>query len=227
MAQDAPIVITWIVIVLLTVLTFAGGAWLLRGRRNLWTLLSAVLVFGLAGYASQGAPDQPSASALAKNSDGPVTPGLIESRREFFDPSDLSSRFVTVSDGFARRGDYQRAAELLRGVVAENPRDGEAWLALAIALVEHAEGNITPPAGYAFQMARQHLSGNPAPAYFLGLAELRSGNFEETRDLWAAGLDEVAEDAEGREYLQLRLARLDQLLEAIATQQAGQMPPGL
>ncbi|GAA4036162.1 tetratricopeptide repeat protein [Parerythrobacter jejuensis] len=213
--------IGWLAIGAVALVAFALGAWLLREQRNLLTLLAAIIVFGLAGYAWQGAPSYPAAPATATSSSA-ANPGLIEARREFFDPANTASRFVVVADGFARNGDFERAAVILRGAVVENPNDGEAWLALGVALVEHAEGEVTPPALFAFQRARALLTGNPAPAFFLGVSELRAGRLIETRELWAQALEAAPEGAPGRTYLAERLAGLDALMAEIVARQTPQ-----
>ena len=121
-------------------------------------------------------------------------------------------RFVITADGFTRRGQYADAANFLRNAVSENPGDGEAWVALGNVLVEHAEGQPTAAALYAYSRAEALLPANPAPAYFLGLSLLRAGRPGETRALWAELLASAPGDAPWREALAERLARLDAML---------------
>lgn len=213
----------WIGIAALGMVAIGAGMLLLRNHRGLWTLLAAVIVFGLAGYAWQGMPNYPSAPALASPEEVGGNAGLVDARREFFSPSDVPSNFVTVADGFARRGDFGGAARLLQGVVANNPEDGEAWLALAIALTEHAGGNTTKPAALAMGQARIKLPGNTGPAFFEGVNALREGDLLQARKLWVEGLQQSDEDAEGREFVAERVLGLDQLVQAMAArQQAGE-----
>ena len=86
------------------------------------------------------------------------------------------------------------------------------------ALVEHAEGQVTPPATYAFAKAEETMPGNPAPAYFLGFSLLRSGKPDEARGVWQALLDSSPDDAPWRDDLATRLERLDQLIDLIEAQ---------
>ena len=48
---------TWLPVIVLAAVTFAIAAFVLRTPKRGWTLIAAVLVFGLAGYALQGSPD--------------------------------------------------------------------------------------------------------------------------------------------------------------------------
>ncbi|ABC62869.1 tetratricopeptide repeat protein [Erythrobacter litoralis] len=219
---------TWIAIAAMALTAFGLGAWLLREQRGVWTLMAAMLVVGLAGYAWQGSPGYGSVSAESLE-EPRGNPGLIDARREFFDPANPPSRYVTTADAFARRGDYERAANFLRGAVSENPNDGEAWLALGVALVEHARGNEAPAAEMAFKQARARLPGNPGPAFFQGVNAMRAGEFTQARELWIEALAESDENAPGREYVAERLVGLDRLMETLMQQMQGDprtTPPG-
>ncbi len=210
---------SWLPILLLGVVTFAATVLLLKLPKAGWTLFGAALLFGLTGYAVQGWPEYPGAPKAAAVQ---VTEGnelMIEARRVYFDPESIPSRFVTVADAFARKGQYQDAANMLRNAVQDDPRDVEAWVAMGNALVEHAAGSLTPPAMYAYARAERIDPANPAPKYFLGIAHLRNGRPLETRNLWAQMLEDAPEDAEWRPDMQLRLDRLDQLLAQTAAQQ--------
>lgn len=206
----------------LPILAVAGAAFLvavlgLRVPRSAYTLLGATLLFGLAGYALQGAPGQPAAPARPLADPAATGELLVESRREFFDSAAPPARFLITSDAFARRGDYLRAAEFARSAVTENPADAEAWTALGNALAEHAGGQLTPAALYAYGQAERRAPGSPAPAYFLGLAMLRSGEPERTRAIWAELLASAPAGAAWRPVLAERLARLEALMGPAGT----------
>lgn len=89
-------------------------------------------------------------------------------------------------------------------------------MALGHALIEHADGNPTPAAVYAFARAEKAAPGHPAPPYFLGLSLLRVGRLEDTRALWAQTIAEAPEDAEWLAPMRDRLERLDALIAAMA-----------
>ncbi|QPC99712.1 tetratricopeptide repeat protein [Qipengyuania soli] len=204
---------TWLPIIALAALTFGIAVYALKLPRSLWMLFAAALLFGLAGYAMQGSPDLASAPAAGPSAQQSETGELlVEARREFYPDTALPSRFVVTADAFARRGQFEHAANFLRNAVSENPRDGEAWLALGNALVEHANGQLTAAALYAYSQAEEVQPGNPAPTYFLGLALLRAGQPGQTRALWSELLEEAPADAAWRPALEMRLQRLDALL---------------
>ena len=189
----------------------------LRLPRAGWPLFGAALLFGLAGYALQGTPGEagaPKEPAIKRTEAGVA---LVEARRELFGPVP-PSRFVTVADGFARRGQYADAAGILRGSLEQDPRDAEAWLALGNALVENAEGQLTPAAIYAFNQAERIDPASPGPGFFLGVALIRSGRPLEARKLWADMIGRAPQDAPWRAALQERLARLDSVIARIGGQ---------
>lgn len=197
--------------ILLAAGAFAFAVLALRLPRGGWALLGAALLFGLAGYALEGAPGQAGApkAAAAPRAQGGTE--LVEARRAIYGPAP-PSRFVTVADGFARRGQYTDAAGILRGALAENPNDQEAWLALANALTEAAQGQLTPAALYAYERAERADPASPGPGFFLGVALIRSGRPVEARAVWAGMLERAPADAAWRPGLEERLARLDALI---------------
>lgn len=203
---------SWLPILALAALAFVAAVFLLRLPKAGYTLLGATLLFGLAGYALQGSPGAPAApgqTAADGQQNGEL---LVQARREFFDPARLPSRFLITSDAYARRGDYERAAAFAESAVEENPNDAEAWTALGNALAEHAGGQLTPAAIYAYGQAERRAPSSPAPGYFLGLALLRSGQPERTRAIWAELLAAAPADAPWRPVLAERLARLEALM---------------
>jgi cytochrome c-type biogenesis protein CcmH len=206
----------WLPILILALAAFALAAFVLKLERQNWMLFAAVLLFGLAGYALQASPDRLSAPKLT-NAPQAAQSGeaMVSARRALFDPSQPIPSYLTVSDGFARQGRYAEAAQLLRSGTAENPGHGEGWLALANALVEHASGQVTPASLYAYSKAEQAMPGNPGPAYFLGVALLRSGMPGQARQVWAELLTNSPEDAPWREDLQARIDQLDSMMQRI------------
>lgn len=206
---------SWLPAIALAGALFLIAAFVLRLPRSGWAAFGAALLFGLAGYAFQASPDMPSAPKAAVVEASETSSAMIEARRAMFDSTMQASDFVVVADGFARRGQYADAAQLLRGVVHEDPRNAEAWIALGNALVEHADGNPTPAAVYAFTRAEQAAPGHPAPPYFLGLALLRSGRAQDARALWAQAIADAPEGAEWVAPMRERLERLDVLIAAM------------
>ncbi|MCB2075093.1 MAG: tetratricopeptide repeat protein [Novosphingobium sp.] len=213
---------SWALAFLLAVIAFCASAFLLKAPRPGWEAIGAALLLGIAGYglqASPGLPGAPKASSQKVASD----PGaLVEARRDLAgEGSSLGSNWVVMADGMARNGQYANAATLLLGAVEENPNDAEAWLALANALVSHAEGMLTPASMYAFRHAAEAQPDHPGPPFFLGLALAQSGRLGDARALWADLLENSPADAPWRADLEARLARLD---EFIASQEMPQAP---
>lgn len=209
---------TWLLVILLAGAAFACAVLLLRLPRAGWTLLGAALLFGLAGYALQGSPSLPAAPARLQPR--MVTGGeeLVAARREFFPATALPARHVVTADAFARQGRWRDAAGFLSNALGDNPRDGEAWTALGIALAQVAEGRMTPAAQLAFARAGQTPDGALAAAYFSGLGRLAEEGPLVVRAQWADALERAPADAPGRAILVQRLERLDLLLAAMAAQ---------
>lgn len=204
---------TWLPILALAGLGFLAAAFLFGLARSGWTLFGAALLFGLAGYALQGAPDQPAAPSTGVERVAEAGEMMVLARREFYEPaSTMPSRYVVTSDAFARRGQYENAANFLRNAVADNPRDDEAWVALGNVLVEHAQGQLSAAALFAYARAEELAADNPAPRYFVGLAMLRQGELAQGRRMWAEILADAPDDAPGRSVVVERLERLDMLM---------------
>lgn len=209
---------SWLPVVLLGAVAFLAAVFVLKLPRSGYTLLGATLLFGLAGYALQGSPDAPAAPGKVARDEEGTSVLMVEARRAFFDPEVLPSRYLITSDAYARRGESQRAAGFAQSAVAENPDDAEAWTALGNALADHAGGQLTPAALYAYGQAQARSPGSPAPGYFLGLAMLRGGEPERTRAIWAELVASAPADAPWRPVMVERLARLDMLLGTGALQ---------
>ncbi|GMM93997.1 tetratricopeptide repeat protein [Qipengyuania sp. MTN3-11] len=203
---------TWLPILALAALVFLVAAFLLKLPRSVWTLFGAALLFGLAGYATQGSPGQGGSPKQLTPEAVETGELIVEARREFFPANEMPSRFVVTADAFARRGDFAQSAQFLRNAVEENPQDTEAWIALGNALTEHADGQLTAAGMYAYSRAEQLAPRNPAAGYFAGLGLLRSGQPGRARAIWADLVASAPEDAEWRPALEERLARLDAML---------------
>lgn len=196
----------------LALITFIIAIAVLRVPKSGWAVLGAALLFGLSGYALQGNPGYAGAPKDAAPVASEVNFALVDARREFFGLDRVPSRFVTVSDAFSRKGQFGDAANMLTNALQDNPKDTEAWVALGNALVEHANGALTPAALYAYSQAETLDPGNAAAGYFLGIGLLRSGRPQETREIWAELIANAPDDASWKALLADRLARLDQIL---------------
>jgi cytochrome c-type biogenesis protein CcmH/NrfG len=158
-----------------------GLMWLMRLRGPMLTLAAAAIAFGCAGYALQGSPGlagQPRASAQR----GAPLP-LTGARHALMGQFDYSDNWLNMADALASRGNTEDAARLLQAQVARHPNDYKLWVGLGNALTDHAR-TITPAARLAYARAAELAPGYPAPPFFLGLAEARSGNPDEAVRLW-------------------------------------------
>ena len=202
----------WLPILALGVAAMLVAVFVLKLPKSAMSLFGAALLFGFTGYALQGSPGQPAAPGASSGDLQQSGEALVDARRTIFDTGRQPARFILVSDAFARRGQYEDAAGILQGAIAEDPDNVEAWTALASALTEHTGGQLTPAALYAFGKAEDAAPGHPGPGYFLGVALLRSGSPIDARQLWAQMLENAPEDAPWRDELALRLERLDELI---------------
>lgn len=201
---------TWVPIVLLAALTLLGTIWAFKVRPGGREALAAALVLGIAGYALQGRPDLSGSPTVpreaTRSEDGAAG---VETRQEVAPTRGSGTQWLVIADAMARNGDYGGAAEVLRGAVAKDPANGDAWLAMAMALVSHADGQLSPAALYAFRRAEVAAPESPGPPLFLGLALAQAGRLAEGRQAWADLLARAPADAPWREGLIERLAELD------------------
>ena len=202
----------WLAVLALAMFAFALAAFLLRLPKEGYALFGSVLLFGLAGYAWQGSPDQPG-SPKAAMPDAPRSgEAMITARKSLFDETRPKPNYLVTSDAFARRGQFDDAAGLLRRGLTENPDHFEGWLALAMALTAHADGFVTPAAEQAYARARAIDPANPASDFFLGFSFLQVGEVRRARAVWGDLLERTPEDAPWRSDLQARIEQLDQMI---------------
>ena len=203
----------WPVVVILAVAAFAALAVLFKAPRRSWEAIAAALIFGLAGFAFQGRPEQPGAPRDAFQAEATSGADLVEARHQLSQSGPISgSRLLVTADALTRNGSFGDAASLALGAAEKDPNNADAWLALAINLVAHADGNLTPAALYAFRRTEQADPGNPGLAFFLGLALARNGQLEKGRAMWAELLARAPQDAPWRKNVELRLAALDEFI---------------
>jgi cytochrome c-type biogenesis protein CcmH len=140
---------------------------------------------------------------------------LVETRQALAGGGAVSAnRWIVIADALVRNGRFGDAAEILRGAVAENPRDADAWLALGNALVGHAAGQLTPAAIMAYDRAQAAAPAAPGPRFFRGLALIGMGRIADGRAMWADLVAKAPADAPWRAGLAQRLGRLDALIAA-------------
>jgi cytochrome c-type biogenesis protein CcmH len=211
---------SWLYAIILALAAFAAMALPFRLPRKSWLILLAALTFGLAGYATQASPGVQGAPKSAQ--DDPLLNGeqIVNLRTNLVGARYRSrSNFIYMADAWVREGRYEGAVTLLRGVIHNNPNDGDAWLAMAIALQLHANGALTPASEHAFAKSIETLPMSAGPALFLGATLIAQGDADSliaAHRLWSSQLEVLPQEAIGRPLLEQRLAGLDQLLRQAA-----------
>jgi len=158
-----------------------GLLWLLKLRGPMMTLAAAAIAFGCAGYALQGHPNLGGSPRQASGRQPPMP--LAEARHALTGQFDYADSWLNLADALASRGRTEDAARLLQAQVDRHPGDYKLWIGLGNALADHSR-TLSPAARFAFERAAALAPGHPAPPFFLGLAEARSGNPQEAARLW-------------------------------------------
>ena len=172
-----------------------GLFWIMKMRGPMLTLVGAVLAFGSAGYALQGNPGLQGQPRVAGKRSPPMP--LTGARQAMTGQFDYADTWLNMADALASRGNTSDAANLLQAQVARHPGDYKLWVGLGNALTDHAR-TITPAGRLAFARAAELAPGYPAPPFFLGLAEARSGNPAEAVRLWRQILADAPANASWR-----------------------------
>ena len=172
-----------------------GLLWLLRLRGAVFTFAAAALMIGAAGYALQGRPTLGGSPSFAADRRPPVP--LTAARKALIGQFDAADMWMTISEGYASRGQTKDAVGVMNSAIRARPTDFAMWVGLGNALSDHAR-TLTPGAQFAFARAAELAPGHPAPPFFLGLAEARSGQLERALTRWRAILANAPADASWR-----------------------------
>ncbi len=202
----------WLLAILLAFAVLAALLLVGRVAKGAREICAAALLLGLAGYAWQGRPDLAGAPQLREKQAEPAfDEALVERRRGMAERFGPASQWFILSDGFARRGQTQQAANVLVSGIKNTPGDANLWLGLGNALVAH-DGMLSPGADYAFRRALQLDPEGPAPRYFYGLALAQSGQLVQARAQWAPLAASAPADSKVKAELEENIARIDMLL---------------
>jgi cytochrome c-type biogenesis protein CcmH len=201
---------SWILVALLALVAFVVAAFVLKAPRRGWEAIASALVLGVAGYALQAHPGLAGAPKAPSEDPANEKAAMVEVRQQLGKEQGLpADNWLVVGDALARHGQFADAAGIYSGVVAKSPKNVDGWLALANALVAHADNTLTPAAILAFRRAGEANPQHPGPPFFYGLALAQSGRLEEARATWADLLRASPPDAPWRAELEQRLASLD------------------
>jgi cytochrome c-type biogenesis protein CcmH len=194
----------WLTLLLLIAVSL-GLLWGLGARGGLLTASAAALFLGATGYALQGSPNLPGASAAAGQ--GHQVFPLTEARHAFFGYFTPAESWLRMSEALERDGNSEDAVGILQNAVNKYPGDPQLWVGLGNALVDHARG-LTPPAELAYKRAAQVAPGYPGPPFFYGLALARSGDRQGAVAVWQQILKTAPKDASWRPLVEQGVAAL-------------------
>lgn len=206
---------TWVFVIGLAVVVAVLLLFVLKVPRGGREAVGSAVLLGIAGYVTQGSPGEVGAPKVASEQVSGNAAALVEARSKVTNSGiPTLNRWVVTADAFARNGRYADAAEVLRVAVEEDPKSSEAWLAMANAIVAHADNSLTPAALYAYRRAATADPDAPGPPFFLGLAFAQEGRLAEARTRWAEVLERAPADAQWRAPLAQQLQRLDAVIAA-------------
>ena len=200
----------WLIMIVLA-LALGAALWpFLSKDKGALQFLGAALLLALAGYAWQGHPAMAGHPKAARVHEQVPDSEFAKTREDMLGRFDRASQWLTLAEGYQRRGDTESGAEIIRAGLRSNPNDPDLWVGLGNALVIHNDGLISPAAELAFQRAAQIAPEHPGPRYFFGLALAQGGQFDEAERIWRQLIAEAPPGAEYRQMIEERLQLLQQ-----------------
>ena len=200
--------IGWIMFAAIVLIVLAA-LWRFAGLgREVWTFVFAAVMLAAAGYAWQGRPGEPGYPVATANRMIEIDPELTILRGAMTERFGSDAQWLILSDALLRGGDPRTAILAIKSGLNKNPNSITLWTALGSALVEHDGGNVSPTARFAFEHAAGLVPDNPAPWFFLGLAEVRAGELDAAERNWARALALTPAKASYRDDVAVRLTLL-------------------
>jgi cytochrome c-type biogenesis protein CcmH/NrfG len=215
----------WVLAPLLTLAALLGLWRFGRLSGAALQIVAAALLLALAGYAWQGNPSLAGSTPPPAAEPEPKDSDFSRTREDIMGRFDRAGQWLTIADGYLRRGDSRNAVGILRSGVRARPKDPDLWVGLGNALVVHAEGVMTPAAEFAFARASELAPEHPGPKFFYGMALIQSGRFAEAERAWADLVASAPANASWRPVVEQRL-RLLRELRAMAEGPPPQAPAG-
>lgn len=213
----------WIIAAILACVTF--GALLKVGKlpRRSIEAVGAALVLALAGYAVQGRPSLPASPAQPVAANRSTAAALIEMRAEMDITYSRARPYLVTSDSWARDGDYGLAAAYIKSGIKKYPDDGNLWSALGLQIMLASDGQMSPPAKFAFDRARKFGPNQPAPDYFAGMDALFNGRVKDAALLWQGVLAKTPPGAKWRPRLESQIAGLAAMQQRMSQGETGNL----
>lgn len=214
------VILAMLISVVALALVFAG-----RLPRSTWEVVGAALLIGCAGYAWQGHPALAGSARSAQAQLVPFDENLVMMRRTLGERFGKSAPWLTMSDGFARQGKTQDAANILISGLRANPDNADLWVGMGNALVAHGGGIVSPSAEYSYNRAGQVAPDAISPLFFHGMALARSGDLERARKVWGALLPRIPTANPLHQQLAINIAMIDRAMaQAAASRPEGEAP---
>jgi cytochrome c-type biogenesis protein CcmH len=204
----------WFAAGAITALTLAAILLFVPQRKQLWPVVAAAAVLGLAGYAWQGQPDQPMAAAKPLASEMKAAASLIDMRAAMDKNYGISRQWLVTADSFARDGRYEYSAAFIQAGLKKYPENGDLWAGLGVVLLLAGDNQMSPPAKMAFANARKYAPLNRAPDYIDGLVELFEGRPLNTINIWQKLIDGAPDNAIWKPKVESQLAGLINVLQS-------------
>lgn len=214
----------WLWVMLAALLTIAAMFVLGRLPAAARPLAGAAVMLGLAGYALQGSPALPGKPVAAPEEPAGFGEALTDQRQGMADRFGPAAQWLGMSDGFARTGKTELAAQTLEKGLETYPDNVDLWVGLGNALAAHGGGMMSPAAALAFDEAARRDPTHPAPPFFAGLALAQGGDLKGAEAVWSQLLARSPADAPWRSDLEMRLAQLRQALGPQSPPVMGQTP---
>ena len=207
--------LTLVAIAALAALVLAGGwRWGGLGRRGSLPL-AAALTLGLAGYSVAGRPDLPANPTRADRTPDPFVSDRLELRDRLLGNGATSARsWLIYSDGLARAGERRSSVDVLISATRAHPGSAALQTALAFALIDYADGLVTPAADLAIGAAERLAPAAPGPEFLRGEAAARERDYGRAARTWSALLARSDPAAPWRQDVLMRLALLRRLQAA-------------
>lgn len=188
-------------------LAAAAALWALGAPKMLASLLGAALLAGATGYALQGKPLQP-AQPVARAAQGlNADPGLVDFRLAILGTRHRAP--MSLADRALAEGDRGEGVRIMLETVRREPNDASAWTGLGTMLAMHDGQQLSPAARFAFARAVTLEPTAPGPPFFLGLALLNAGQFDDARAAWVRSLALAPPDATYRRDIAERIRIVD------------------